>query len=116
MYADDMLLTSISIVELQQMINVVKLELEWLDMEINVKKSMCIRIGKRFDTQTCELVLDDKPIKWVKELRYLGLYITAAANFKCNLHYAKISFFRSLNCLLSKLGPQPSPGIALYLV
>ena len=116
MYADDMLLASISVAELQQMINIVKAELKWLDMEINVKKSMCMRIGKRFDSQTCDLVLDNDPIKWVKEMRYLGLYIIAASTFKCNLHYAKISFFRSLNCLLSRLGPHPSPGIVLYLV
>jgi hypothetical protein len=111
-----LLLASISVAELQQMINIVKAELKWLDMEINVKKSMCMRIGKRFDSQTCDLVLDNDPIKWVKEMRYLGLYIIAASTFKCNLHYAKISFFRSLNCLLSRLGPHPSPGIVLYLV
>ena len=116
MYADDILLASISVAELQQMINIVKNELKWLDMEINVKKSMCLRIGKRFDTQTCALKLDKKPIEWVKEIKYLGLYIIAASNFKCNLHYAKISFFRSLNCLLGRLGPHPSPGIVLYLV
>jgi hypothetical protein len=116
MYADDMLLASISVAELQQMINIVKAELKWLDMEINVKKSMCMRIGRRFDLQTCELVLDNTPIKWVKEIRYLGVYIIAASTFKCNLHFAKISFFRSLNSLLSRLGPLPSPGIVLYLV
>lgn len=116
MYADDMLLASISLNELQLMINIVRTELKWLDMEINVKKSMCMRMGKRFDCPTCELVLDNKPIKWVKEMRYLGLYFTAASSFKCNLHYAKVSFFRSLNSLLSKLGTHPSPGIVLYLV
>ena len=37
MYADDILLASISVAELQQMINIVKSELKWLDMVINVK-------------------------------------------------------------------------------
>ena len=37
MYADDIFLASVSVAELQQTINIVKNELKWLDMEINVK-------------------------------------------------------------------------------
>ena len=116
MFADDLLLLSISVADMQNMVNIVKTELDWLDMEINVKKSMCMRIGKRHDVAVGNICLADKPIKWVKEIKYLGLYITAAASFKCNLHYAKVKFFRSLNGILSKLGASPPVSMVLHLV
>ena len=40
MYADDLLLASISIIDLQQMIDLCEEEFDWLDMTINIKKSM----------------------------------------------------------------------------
>ena len=115
MFADDLLLAAISLTDLQRMISIVKSELDWLDMTINVKKSMCMRIGKRFDVTTSDISIDDKPIAWVKEIRYLGMYIVAGNTFKCNLHCAKVKFFRSLNGILSKLGPTPPPRIVLFL-
>jgi len=75
--------------------NIVKTELKFARNDIYVKKSMRLSIGKRFYTQTCALVLDNKPIEWVKEMKYLWLYILAALNFKCNLQYAKLSFFEA---------------------
>jgi len=116
MFADDLLLASISVRDLQLMVNIVQTELDWLDMSLNVKKSVCMRIGKRFDVGTSDITLDNKPLTWVKELRYLGLYFIAATTFKCNFHYAKMSFFRSLNGILGKLGPSPPPNIVLHLV
>ena len=93
MYADDLLLASISLSDLQIMIDICKVELDWLDMTINVKKSMCMRIGKRFNIATSDIYLDGKPINWCAEIKYLGLYIVAAITFKCNLHNAKMKFF-----------------------
>jgi hypothetical protein len=104
MYADDLLLASISIMDLQRMIGICKKELDCLDMTINTKKSMCMRIGKRFNTSTSDINLNGKVINWCSEIKYLGVYISAATTFKCNLHNTKMKFFRSLNGLLSKLG------------
>ena len=42
MYADNLLLASISIMDLQRMIDICKDEFDWLDMTINIKKSMCV--------------------------------------------------------------------------
>src|SRR5271163_4574843 len=102
--------------QLQGMINIVKTELDWLDMSINIKKSMCMRIGKRFNADVGNIYLNDMPIAWATETRYLGIYIVAASSFKVNLHNAKVKFFRSLNGILCKLGTSPPPHIVLYLV
>jgi len=96
MFADDLLTATVSIADLQRMVDIVKAELDWLDMQVNVKKSKCMRIGKRFDVVVGNICLAGKTIQWVKEIKYLRLYITAATTFKCNLHYATLKFFGSL--------------------
>jgi len=49
LYADDILLSSPSISQLEKSLRVCEKELAWLDMAINFKKSCCIRIGPRCD-------------------------------------------------------------------
>ena len=52
LYADDILLISPTVCMLQNMLTTCELELQALDLEINPKKSSCIRIGPRNDV-TC---------------------------------------------------------------
>ena len=47
MYADDLLLLSISVCDMQRMVDICKTELDWLDMRINVSKTCYMRIGNR---------------------------------------------------------------------
>ena len=79
------------------MIDICKHELDWLDMKINVKKSVCLRIGKRFNITAADILIDGKPIVASKEFRYLGMYIVASKSFVCNMHEAKMKYFRCLN-------------------
>ena len=81
------------------MVDFVTAELDLLDMQANVKKSKCMRIGTRFDVvnHVGNICLAGKTIQWVKEIKYLGMCITAATSSKCNLHLAKLKFFRTLN-------------------
>ena len=48
-YYDDILLISPTVCMLQNMLTTCELELQALDLEINPKKSSCIRIGPRND-------------------------------------------------------------------
>ena len=48
-YADDILLISFSVVDLEKMLHLCERELNWLDMVINSKKSCCLRIGPSCD-------------------------------------------------------------------
>ena len=86
------------------MIDICKSELDILDMKINIKKSMCMRIGDRFNMLATGVLIDASPIPWTHEIRYLGLFITAACTFTCNMHHAKLKFFRSINGILGKVG------------
>jgi hypothetical protein len=51
LYADDILLLAPSVNTLQLLLRLCEDELNWLNMLINVKKSMCLRIGPRCDVQ-----------------------------------------------------------------
>ena len=98
------------------MIDIVKNELDYLDMSINVTKSVCLRIGKRFNSPTADILIGDKPIVVSHEFKYLGLYIVAAKSFKVNMHQTKMKYFRSLNGILGKVGSFCQLNVVLSLV
>ena len=98
------------------MIDIVKKELDWTDLTINVKKSACLRIGKRFKMPAADILIDGKPVAVVQELKYLGIYITSAKSFKVNLHETKMKYFRSLNGILGKVGSGCPLNVVLSLV
>jgi len=49
MYADDLLLESSSITDLQQLVTMCISELNKIDMKVNSKKSNCLRVGLRMN-------------------------------------------------------------------
>ena len=60
MFANDLFLLSISVSELQQMMLICKNELDLLDMTVNTNKSMCMRIGERFNVTISNLLNVDR--------------------------------------------------------
>ena len=76
-------------------------------MSLNAGKSCCMRIGSRFDKPCANVNVcthDGRQISWVKELRYLGIFIVSSRNFKCSLDHAKRSFYRAANSIFGKIG------------
>ena len=54
-------------------------------MNINEKKSCCIRIGPRWDVRCRSIKTSNGHIiPWVTEFRYLGTYIVGGRTFKCS--------------------------------
>jgi len=51
LYADDILLIAPSVSGLQTLVNICETELMNVDMSINVKKSVCIKVGPRFNAK-----------------------------------------------------------------
>jgi len=82
------------------LLNICNSEFFWLDMTVNVKKSRCLRVGKRFNVPVFKVFIDGNAITWVNELKYIGVGLVAGTSFKCDLHDAKLKYFRSLNGLL----------------
>jgi Reverse transcriptase (RNA-dependent DNA polymerase) len=116
LYADDILLLSVSVVQMQEMLDVCQNRFEKLDMIVNANKSICIRIGNRYDKQCAQLMTKLGPIAWGTELKYLGVYFVASRKCCFNLAVNKSKFYRSLNGILVKIGTKCSPGVSLALI
>ena len=85
LYADDIIILSTTLTELQRLLCACEKELTWLDMVINIKKSWCLRIGHRFDFKCYPIVtLNGYSLPWVNELKYLGIFITSSRTFMCS--------------------------------
>ena len=85
MYADDLILLSISLRDMQYMIDIRQIEFNNICMAINSKKTACLRIGNRHNVFAKEITVQGKSIDWKQELKYLGIVITFVKRFKTNM-------------------------------
>jgi hypothetical protein len=116
MYADDLLLLAISLRDLQAMIDLCVEEFDNLDLKINIKKTVCMRIGKNHSEKVAFMSINSHLLDWKQEIRYLGVYILSGNSFKCNMQLARQKFFRALNGIFAKIGTKASPNVILSLV
>ena len=83
-------------------------------MTIKVKKSCCMRVGARCDAVGASITTSGgRQLPWVKEIRYLRIYIAQSRYFKGVMHEHKKSFFRSVNAILGKVGRVASDEVIL---
>jgi len=117
LYADDILLIASSVSELEKLLHKCENELHWLDMSINLKKSCCLRVGKRCNA-TCANIscIKGQQLQWVNEIKYLGIHIVKAKSFKCDVRDAKRSFYRTANEIFGKIGRFASEEVTLQLI
>jgi len=105
LYADDILLLTPTVSELQNLLNTCERELQALDLVINVKKSCCLRIGPRNDVN-CERLcsLSGTLLPWTKEVKYLGIYLVSSKRFKISTEHSRRSFYRAANAIFGRIG------------
>lgn len=70
MYADDLLLMSTSITELQMLINLASALISDCGLTMNAAKTICIRISSRHRIDSCSLTVDGIAIGFKRDLRY----------------------------------------------
>jgi hypothetical protein len=76
LYADDIILLAPTITAFELLLRACESELKYLDMQINVSKSLCIRFGSAVDTECQHLPAEHGDnIQWAKVRRYLGVYL-----------------------------------------
>ena len=117
MYADDIILLAPSVNALQQMIYICENELELLDMVLNPKKTVCMRIGPRFNA-TCNNLCTGSGVNliWVEMFRYLGVFLVSSREFRCSYDEAKKSFYRAFNAIFGKVGRLATEDVVLKLI
>ena len=117
LYADDIIIIAQSVSILQDILISCELELTWLDMCINEKKSCCLRIGPRWNALCNDIVTSSgHSLPWVTNMRYLGIFIISSHSFRYSLDHAKRSYYRSLNAIFGKIGRSASEEVVLQLV
>ena len=92
-YVDDIILLSLSVTDLQKMFNICNDVFNDLDLPINAAKCHCLRIGPRFNIPCSSLKIQEIDINWVESIKYLGVTICKAKDFKCRWDEAKGKFF-----------------------
>jgi len=83
LYADDILILSPSVSQLEHLLHACESELAWLDMASNFSKSCCIRVGPRCEKSCANISSKTgSNIPWVTEMRYLGGLLCAIQVFE----------------------------------
>jgi len=116
MYADDLVLLSTCLLDLQKMIELCLVQFDNLDMLINETKSCCIKIGDRFNITPAKLNVNGCNLPWVNSLKFLGHNFISGKTLKCDFHLMKSKFFGSVNSILGKIGTNTSLNVSLSLV
>jgi hypothetical protein len=117
LYADDILILAPTVECLQKLFLICETELNNLGMNINEKKTVCLRVGPDYQAICANLVTrNGKKLEWVSQVRYLGVFIVSSFKFKCCFHNGKKSYFRSFNAIYGRVGKAASEEVVLQLV
>jgi len=116
MHADDLVLLSISVCDLQALVNIYVNELDLIDMVVNCGETGCLRIGNRHSAEVGSISVGNNVVHWLNEIRYLGVTILSGKKFSVNLQRTKQKYFRALNAIFGKIGLNSSPVLLCSLV
>ena len=116
MYADDLLLLSISLRDLQLMVDLCNKEFKAIGLSLNTAKSACLRIGPCHNVNIDNIIVNGCSLDWKSELRYLGVTFLRALTIKCNLQCVRQKYFRSLNGIFGKIGAHSPISVTLSLI
>jgi len=115
MYADDLLLLSASIYDLQSMLDICDTVGKDLGIKFNPSKSSCISIGPNLITNLYNVTIGQVQLPWVEKIEYLGVTLLKAKSFQIDLSSICRKFFSSTNTILSKC-TRTSDFVKLYLL
>ena len=116
MYADDIILISISVTDLQRLFNICSEVFVNLDLPVNLDKCHCMRIGPRFNMPCKPLTIGNSTVKWVDKIQYLGITLCRSKSFVCEWRESKGKFYMSVNTILGRLGTNGSIDVILELI
>jgi len=117
LYADDILLLTPTVSELQNILNTCERELQALDLVINVKKSCCLRIGPRNDVNWERLSsVWHIPAMDERGQNYLGIYLVSSKRFKISTEHSRRSFYRAANAIFGRIGIIATEEVVLHLL
>jgi len=85
-------------------------------MSFNAKKCAVLRFGNRYSSPCAAVKLEGSAIDFVSNAKYLGVMLHSSKQFAVDLHYMKVKFYKSFNCLFHKAGRLKDKLVTLHLV
>ena len=102
MYADDLLLLSASVVDLQKMLDSCGSVGDSLQIKFNCKKSADMIIGGNKLSPIAPFIINGSQIQWVDTVKYLGVIFSSAKRLSVDYKEIRRNFFVSVNTIFSK--------------
>ena len=103
-YADDLTLTCPSADGLQQMVQVCEEFGEQYGMQFNPKKSVCIVFTKKKRVSEPQIILSGQRLKWVKEVKHLGNWLSTKLDEQCEIKMKRNNFIIRVNQIIANFG------------
>lgn len=116
MYADDIVLTAISVNDLRRLVHICANYFNEIDMPLNIAKSSCLRIGIRYNYACAAIMVNNQPIQWTNSAKYLGVYINNGKNFFCKSDESKKKFYAAFNSIYGRTGDKNQLNISVFLL
>ena len=83
MYADDLILLSICIADLQYLVDFCVEEFKAIGLALNINKTACMRVGARYAFSALPIAVGTQRLAWVNELSYLGIKLLSGKKIQC---------------------------------
>jgi len=98
-YADDVLLLSASVTQLQRMLDLCCDYGDKLDILFNAKKSVLFKVGKAYKEKLEDLSLGRSSLCWSDSLKYLGTHFLSGQFLKVDISPSIRKFYASANAI-----------------
>jgi hypothetical protein len=104
LFADDILLLSGSILQLQAMLDVCSVYGVEFDIKFNQAKSFLFQTGLNVNTVLPSLCLCNVKLQWVERLKYLGVWLISGKKFRIDAAVNCTKFLGSVLGILQNVG------------
>ena len=111
LYADDIVLLTGSLHNLQLMLDLCTIEMTYLDLQFNSSKCHVLRIGKHYGNKCNNVFIGDCPIAFTDSITYLGTLIRAGRTWRTDSSHRRRQFFGAFNSIYCKSVQLSEPAI-----
>jgi len=101
LYADDIMILSASLKSLQKMLDICHNCGASLDIVFNVNKSWLFKVGPSHLEELDALFIGGQELKWSKNIKYLGIILVSAKEFKVDITVQVRKFYAAANAIMS---------------
>ena len=100
-YADDIILLSASVINLQKMLNICHIVGAEMDVLFNAKKSTLFVVGRAYDKVIDCLQIGNASIHWCTSLKYLGIFFQCGYCLNCDIDNSVRRFYTAANAIVN---------------